>query len=397
MKNKKILDAVSGISEKYIDEAAPGGRRTYRGVFAKIAAVAACFCIIAGVSLSLSYFLKEPLDHGKVTGTLSGNSVETGYDIGTLNNDDKTDTVGNSEDNTHDTSSETEINNELKIIEVPLKTAMGENTTVSEEKLPTDILSLESVKESYPVYICKYPVSATEGFQFDIGDEEMTLMNKKLDDFLPLLYSENEISSLPEREYNDINYSISIYDGDIHIMATVNGISIAVDNYSISDNVIKNNAFDDTYLNAVFRYMGFENIDCETINSVYYTPSINYQILNADADLDKEPEYNRFKYISLKVYEDSQKTLITVYDIDYSPEKAKEYKTISYDVVKEYISKTYPDIDLDNIKVTMTYSTDAVKGYYTPCYRLYMGNTDETGTLYTVTDIVMVDLDRYAE
>lgn len=77
MKNKELLDAVSSISEKYIDEAAPGGRRTYSGVFTRIAAVAACFCIIAGVSLSLSYFVKEPFDHGEVTGTVTENSETT--------------------------------------------------------------------------------------------------------------------------------------------------------------------------------------------------------------------------------------------------------------------------------------------------------------------------------
>lgn len=92
MKNKELLDAVSSISEKYIDEAAPGGRRTYVGVLEKIAAVAACFCIIAGVSLSLAYFLKEPYDHGKVTGSVAGSISEMGSETENLPTDTEIDT-----------------------------------------------------------------------------------------------------------------------------------------------------------------------------------------------------------------------------------------------------------------------------------------------------------------
>ncbi len=83
MKKDKLLEALDGISEKYINEAAPKGIGKKSAVLSKAGLIAACFVLVCGIALLIPLSKKEPPENIPSGDVAWGSAEETGVETET--------------------------------------------------------------------------------------------------------------------------------------------------------------------------------------------------------------------------------------------------------------------------------------------------------------------------
>ena len=78
MKKDKILDLLDGISEDYVNEAAPKAAVRKNVLWARIAAIAACFAVVCTAALLIPLSKKEPPENIPSGDVVSNSAEETG-------------------------------------------------------------------------------------------------------------------------------------------------------------------------------------------------------------------------------------------------------------------------------------------------------------------------------
>lgn len=277
------------------------------------------------------------------------------------------------------------------ITELPLNYGLG---AVGIDDIPNNtVKKTDTVKSVYPIYKCKYPVDVNEGPKFEITNEDIALMEKRLDDFLPLLNGADAEAALVRGEYSDINLSINSYGKDLTVVSSVMGINVGVDNYMISEDTIKNSPENDPYLKAAIDYLGFDKYSVSNGVPDVSGTFVAYTITKTENNKTDEMLNSHFKKISVSTYADLNSVVIVAYDVNNFPEEAIECNVIPYDAIESYIVEKYPDTDIENIFSYVYYNSTVLDGYYVPTYRFYLGSTEDGGTEYRISDIVMVDYD----
>jgi len=283
------------------------------------------------------------------------------------------------------------VTDNYHITELPLNYGLG---TLSIDDIPNNTVKrIDTVKSIYPIYKCKYPIDLNEGPKFEITDEDIALMEKRLDDFLPLLNGADTEADLVRGEYSGINLSINSYGKDLTIVSSVMGINIGVDNYMISEDTIKNSPENDPYLKAAIEYLGFDKYSVSDGVPDVSGTFVAYTITKTEDNKIDEMLNSHFKKIRVSTYADLNSVIIVAYDIDNSPEEAIECNVIPYDIIENYILEKYPDTDIENIFSYVYYNSSVVDGYYVPTYRFYLGSAKEDSIEFRISDIVMVNYD----
>jgi len=78
MKKDKILDLLDGISEDYVNEAAPNAAGRKNMLWARLAAIAACFAVVCTAALLIPLSKKEPPENIPSGDVVSNSAEETG-------------------------------------------------------------------------------------------------------------------------------------------------------------------------------------------------------------------------------------------------------------------------------------------------------------------------------
>ena len=176
-------------------------------------------------------------------------------------------------------------------------------------------------------------------------------------------------------------------------MSSVMGINIGVDNYMISEDVIKNSPESDPYIKAAIDYLGFDKYSVSDGTPDASGAYVTYMITKVETNKTDEMLNSFFKKIKISTYAGLNSVVIIAYDINNSPEDYIECNIIPYDAIESYLMEKYPDTDKEKIFSTVYYNSTVLDGYYVPTYRFYLGTEKDSSTYYRVSDIVMVNYD----
>ena len=286
-------------------------------------------------------------------------------------------------------------------IEPPGGGGISASNKFEKSDLPTKgILTSESTLSiSYPVYKNKYPMSIYEGYLYEIGDEEITLMTERLNDFLPLIYDASVVDSLEIHTEEYIPHKLIVQNGETRILASVSEISVSIDNYSLSEKEVIDGFENNTYIKAALEYVGIEEpVIVSAVNeNIGEAPLCTYLIKDARIANDDRLLQTDSTCVQVRVYHEINSTRISMCDVDISENESVDYPTVPISEVLKYIADKYQDADLNDITIAAYYNSTAIPGYIIPCYRVYFGSTDEEDKLYTGIDILLVDFgeDKY--
>jgi hypothetical protein len=234
---------------------------------------------------------------------------------------------------------------------------------------------------------------------FEIDDEAIGMMTNNLSQFLVLLYGESVAETCDIVKNPEVEHKVLYDNGKSEMWSSVNGISIITSEYDLVQDITSISLNDNALLKAAVEYLDIQTpqIISTTVYGTDGSPyEYQYKITESTDDLFTRILNNSFSYITVTYSPDSEEALLQIRKADM-PEKYGDYKIISYEAALEYLEETHPNIDTSNTKTEIYYSSTIQPGYYIPCYRFYLAETDTGTTLksgkmqYTVVDLTMVD------
>jgi len=281
----------------------------------------------------------------------------------------------------------------IEIREFPLTVnGAGEYGKLTEAELPKrNILTEKStLADFYPIYVDKYPIHPIEGPQYKLSNDDFSIMETELKEFLPHLYDKTIAESLEIETTDDLTVytELVVKCNNVSVRARKPGqIYLLISNYVLSSDEVLNAFADNEYIRAAISYMGFNTPIIAGYSRRVDNMASTFIIKD---DFSDDSVFTNDRYISVNIQESSNRTIIWMNEDKFETNDSLNIDTVSYDAALEYIGTAYPDTDMSEVVCEAVYDNTIYTGYFVPVYKIYV--PDGNGE-YTATRILAVDFD----
>lgn len=255
--------------------------------------------------------------------------------------------------------------------------------------------SLTALGEKFPVYVNPYAYGQ-EGPLFEVTDALKDTMTDNLTRYLGCLYADFDSQNAVFTSDADRPYDVYYTKDGINVHSYANRIAISSSDYAHVKDVSDTALLDHTLVKAAVSYLGL--IDPVVSTTVVYAKDGTeyqwiYKITDKASDTMQHIHNINFAYLTVKQFASSDNISISIQNpIELT--KHADDPVLSYSFVLAELAKLYPNMDTKDVKAEIYYSTSVEPGYFVPCYRIYMKNSDaanHSDTRYGCVDVLLTD------
>lgn len=249
-----------------------------------------------------------------------------------------------------------------------------------------------ALAETLPVYTYSYGFGEGGNF-YTLTDDDRKILEERMTDFLAVRYGD-EADAL---SYINNEYTIKCEAENEIIYSSINSATVAPQKNIVSLDEFAKDPLANDIVQDFIEYLDMKEPVAVrfTRDGAEDTAMVNYYIADIAAHTDNDIEY-------ICVYFQYGKMVRCKSTEIKFGEKHGEYNTVPYDVALAQIKSEYPELDTESAKA-MTYmrfeyqqvigadGSYGGNGYYSPCYRFFLKNTDPSVEGWTMIDVSMTD------
>ena len=255
--------------------------------------------------------------------------------------------------------------------------------------------SLTALGEKFPVYVNPYAYGQ-EGPLFEVTDALKDTMTDNLTRYLGCLYADFDSQNAVFTSDADRPYDVYYTKDETIVHSYGASIKISSSDYALANNASDTEILNHTLVKTAMSYLGLTDPVIST--TVEYkldgTESCRtYRITDKASDPAQQIHNINFACITVQKYVSLDSVLVTVKN-PVELTKHADVPVLSYSFVLAELAKLYPNMDTKDVKAEIYYSTSVEPGYFVPCYRIYMKNSDaanHSDTRYGCVDVLLTN------
>jgi len=232
---------------------------------------------------------------------------------------------------------------------------------------------------SLPIYVDKYPFGQG-GALFESDQALLDLMTEKLQHFLSILYDEISVPGYEIEQYSsEVSDKVFYNTGTTEIYAGVSGISMITTEYDIIDDILKGNLLENKLIQTALEYMNIESPRIKEITTYNINGELSryeYTITDTTDDFLQNIFNSSFSNIFVSYAPSTTEVVLIINKYDFSEVYSYE-PALPYEEALEYIRTNYETEDVSNINAEVYYSPTVEPGYFIPCYKFYIAESNK--------------------
>lgn len=314
--------------------------------------------------------------------------------VATEANGEMSSVAENTEALSSDSNADLPSDEELNIVRDPHGSSPSGHFDYTVDDIPNEYFFDPDIAlaETLPVYTYSYGFGEGGNF-YTLTDDDRKILEERMTDFMAVRYGEEADAF----SYINNEYTIKCEAENEIIYSSINSATVAPQKNIVGLDEFAKDPLGNDIVQDFIEYLDMKEPVAVrfTRDGAEDTAMVNYYIADIAAHTDNDIEYIcvDFQYGKMVRCKSTE--------VKFG-EKHGEYNTVPYDVALAQIKSEYPELDTESAKA-MTYmrfeyqqvigadGSYGGNGYYSPCYRFFLKNTDPSVEGLTMIDVSMTD------